>query len=132
MKYVCHRSFRGKGASGKKYFIKKNKELEVAGNFITRDVEAICYTTSQVAYEHFARNDDGRGLERGDLTYRIAFSDRHPNEDNGFRFTPEEIEMLETEYDYFLLKGPDSILFNFEFFNADIDKLQELADRLEV
>lgn len=79
---------------------------------------------------HFARNDDGRGLERGRLTYEIAYSDRHPNEDNGFRFTDEEARILMRDYSRFIRQDVDTIIFNFEFFNASIEELKEIKERV--
>ena len=34
----------------------------------------MCLTTSYVAHQHFAVNDDGKGMERGLLTYDAAMA----------------------------------------------------------
>lgn len=132
MKYICHKKFNQKSACGEYITFKQNAILETIGRFIAYGQKAICTTTSENAYKYFARNDDGHGLERGNLTHAIAYAKRHPNKDNGFRFTPSEIEMLETEYGQYLRKDTDTIIFNHDFFNADIDVLREIAKRLEV
>ena len=131
MKYICHKRYRKTGASGKEYNIRYGTEFSTVGAFIADGPEAICAVGSEDAHRHFARNDDGMGLQRGQLTYRIAYADRRPNKNNGFRFTPEEIEMLETEFPHFLRDDVDTILFNHDFFNADVRDLQELIRRLE-
>lgn len=74
----------------------------------------------------FARNDDGKGLKRGKLTYEIAYAPRHPNKDNGFRFTPDEAEILVKKYGRFLRNDSDMIIFNKEFFDAEIEELEEI------
>ena len=132
MKYICHKKFDKMTVCGEHMTFKKNAQLEVIGKFIAYGKKAICATTSEDAYMFFARNDDGKGIERGKLTYAIAYAKRHPNKDNGFRFTPSEIEMLETEYGQYLRKDTDTIIFNHDFFNADIEDLREIAKRLEV
>lgn len=52
--------------------------------------------------------------------------------DNDYRFTEAEIEMLRTEYNRFLVDDRVAVIFNYDFFNADIDELKELYERLEV
>ena len=76
-------------------------EMETAGDFIiTTEGKPICYATSEAAKMHFARNDDGQGLERGRLTWAIAYSQRVRTGQNGRqqRFTEEEIELLERKW----------------------------------
>ena len=68
-------------------------------------------------------------LELDKLTYKIAYAPRHPNEDNDFRFTEEEIEMLRKEYGKYLVKDNKAVIFNFDFFNAEIEELKELYER---
>ena len=132
MEYICHKPFRRKGALGNKFFIKKGKTFNTIGDFIvSQDNKPICAVTSRVAYQHFARNDDHQGIQRGDLTYKIAFLERQPDEKIGFRFTPEERELLQTEYPQFLKQDCQYLVFNYDFFNANIDQLQELYDKLE-
>ena len=118
MNYICHRRYKKEGASGKEHLIRRKTNLESIGKFIAIGAEAICSTTSADAFQYFARNDDGNGLERGRLTYEIAYAPRHPNKDNGFRFTEGEREMLVDEYRRFLRQDVDTIIFNFDFFIA--------------
>ena len=130
MKYICHKRFKKKGASGKDYNISRGAELETVGNFIALGSEAVCTVNSFDAFYHFARNDDEKGLERGELTFAIAFSDRKPNKDNGYRFTPEQQEIICKEYSHFIVKDMEYIIFNYDFFNAEIEVLKEIADKL--
>lgn len=132
MKYICHNRYKKTGASGKEYLVRFKDEIETVGNFIAKGAEAVCAITSDDAFRHFARNDDNNGLERGKLTYKIAYAPRRPNIDNDYRFTETEIEMLRTEYGHFLIKDNVAVIFNYDFFNADIEELRELYKRLEV
>ena len=130
MKYITHRRYKKTGASGKEYNFARETKLDTIGEFIAFGNEAVCNIRSQDAYEYFSRNDDDKGLERGKLTYEIAFLKRKPNEDNEYRFTPEEIEMLEDKYSHWLRQDSDTILFNYDFFNAEVDELKKLHKRL--
>ena len=132
MNYICHNRFNKIGASGKEYLIRYKDTVETVGKYIAKGAEAICTITSDDAFRHFARNDDNNGLERGKLTYKIAYAPRRPNMDNDYRFTEAEIEMLRTEYNRFLVDDRVAVIFNYDFFNADIDELKELYERLEV
>lgn len=132
MQYICHTKYDKKAACGEYITFKQNAILETVGKFIAYGQKAICTITSEDAYKYFARNDDGKGLERGRLTHAIAYSKRTPNEENSFRFTDEEAEMLETEYGKYLRKDTDTIIFNYDFFNASIEDLQKIAKRLNL
>ena len=114
-------------------------ELNMEDNLIsTLTGKPICYATSRNAHEHFASNDDGRGLQRGKLTYAIAYSERKklrytPDGHRYYRrFSEDEQEMLRREWGHFLKQDLDAILFNHTFFTADVEELQKLADVLEI
>jgi len=132
MKYITHKRFKNKGLLNKDYNLPYATEVQTMGKYIIYNNEPICLTTSYLAHQYFSRNDDNNGLERGNLTYAIAFSNRKPNKNNGFRFTEQERELLRTEYSHFLKNEDDWILFNHHFFNADIDELRELAKKLNI
>lgn len=132
MEYIVHQRFKQKGASGKDYNFPYGTKLQTIGHYIAYNNEAVCTVTSYNADRYFARNDDGKGLERGKLTHAIAFSKRMPNKEDTFRFTPEERDMLVSEYNHFLIDNGEWILFNHDFFHAEVDELKELAQKLEV
>lgn len=130
MEYICHRPYNKKGASGKFYNLKPGARFDTIGKFIAYRNAAICTTTSEDAYRYFARNDDGQGMKRGKLTYEIAFSERKPNEEDGYRFTPKEREILSTDYARFIRQDSDMIIFNSDFFNAEISELEEIREKV--
>ena len=132
MKYITHKRFKNIGMTAKTYNIPYSTNLEVKDQIIYYNNEPICYITSENAHKYFSRNDDNNGLERGRLTYAIAYSDRKANKNNGFRFTPEEREILVDEYSHFLVDNTEWILFNHDFFNAEIEELKEMAKKLNI
>lgn len=134
MKFIVHHRFKGIAACGEKLNIPYGTELDTAGDFIiTPDGKAICFQTSENAKLHFARNDDGQGLERGALTWAIAYSERRRESKAGiYRFSDEEREMLQRDWPHFLREDCEFILFNEAFFAAPIEELQKLADALNI
>ena len=80
---------------------------------------------SQNYIRHFALNNDGQGLLRGDITYFLS---------NYENYTYEQEQTLRTKWSKYLMEYPDTILFNDSFYDADISTLNEILDslRLEV
>lgn len=135
MKYITHNRFKQLAACGEPLNIPYGTELETAGNFIVSpEGKPICCTTSENAKMHFARNDDGQGLERGKLTWAIAYSRRVRTGQSGRqqRFTEQEIKLLEDKWAHFLRQDVEVILFNENFFAAAVNELQQLADALHI
>lgn len=131
MKYVTHHRFKELALCGERLNIPYGTELDTEGySIVMPDGRAICYSTSENAKKHFARNDDGRGLERGALTYAIDYSRRDAG--NGFRFSEEEAEILTRDWGHFLRPDVDVILFNEDFFAAEPEELQKLAAALKI
>lgn len=136
MEYIAHKRFKSMAACKRVLNIPYGTKLESIGRFIaTPDGKAVCFTTSENAHKYFSRNDDDNGLERGALTYAIAYEKR-PLINNKisqfYRFSNEEIKLLESHWKHFLRDDVDVILFNHEFFNADIWQLRELARQLKI
>lgn len=134
MEYICHHRFRGITAGAGRMNIPYGSKFQTIGKFIATEGSAgICYIDSDVANRHFARNDDGRGGLRGALTYAIAYSKRERKHEDGhiFRLSEDEIAMLMRDYPHFL-KDTETILFNHNFFHAEIAELKELAAKLGI
>lgn len=135
MKYITHHRFKELALCGERLNIPYGTELRTEDNSIVMpDGRHICYSTSENAKLHFARNDDGRGLERGALTYAIAYSQRDRRGASGRkqRFTDAEIEMLERDYGHWLRPDTEWLLFNEDFFAASPEELKVLADALNI
>lgn len=134
MQYITHHRFKDKAICGQAN-IPYGTELTLVGNCLCLlDGRPICYNTSENAKKHFARNDDGKGLDRGKLTYAIAYSQRINYGENGRRqrFTDGEIELLEGKWSCFLRQDVEAIIFNEEFFAAKLEDLQAIAEELKI
>ena len=122
MNYVVHNRFQGEAICGK-VDLPVMTVCESTKGYIHDDKRVYCYDHSENAYQHFARNDDGKGLERGNLTQRIIAH---------LKDAPQEIwdkvweDSLCQKY-----KRPeysDYWLWNHDFYNAEIDELRYIAE----
>ena len=131
MKYVAHRDYSGMTLDSSKVTVKipKGTSLECKDRLIWYDGVAVCMKDSYTGHRHFARDDDGRGLERGELTYKLAYAPRII-EGTGYRFTDEERKMISEKYSRWLKPKLCAILFNDNFFSADVDELKKFAERI--
>lgn len=129
MEYICHRKYQGMSEAGKEVKISRGQKFPVIGVRIAKDNASVCVTTSEVSHKHFAINDDGKGLERGALTYAIAYKPRSKKHSDGhvFRFLEDEIKNLRENWKHFLRPDDAVILFNHDFFTADVDELKKMA-----
>lgn len=134
MEYITHHRYKKIAMSGRDMNIPVGFKFQTRakGKIIaTEDHKAICYTTSESAYKYFARNDDGRGLERGAITWAIAFGPR-VDEETGARWSPKELECIYTKWEKFVRKDCPMLIFNYDFYNADMDELEEMAKDLNI
>lgn len=135
MDYILHRAYAGKTIDGSEVRVPAGTELISRFECVYLDGNPFCYTTSQVAHEHVSRDDDNHGMERGILTYAIAHSERERyNSDHTRRqrFTDQEIETLCERWGQYLNPHSDSILFNQDFYDADIKELKQMAKELNI
>lgn len=136
MEYIVHHRFKEIAACNKKLNIPYGTKLKLIHGFIsTINGELICYPTSENGHKYFSRNDDGNGLERGKITYAIAYS-KHKSanikDKQIYQFSDEEINILKHNWKHFLRDDVDVILFNHDFFNANIEELREMAKSLNI
>ena len=68
--YIVCKLFNNKGISG---FVNlsKGKEIEIIDGYLCDNKKPICYFKSQNAYDYFANNEDGKGLQRFNLSHNI-------------------------------------------------------------
>lgn len=130
MDYITHRRFKQRAICGSLNLRYGTKVEEQDGLLWLNDEKPICFSTSENAKLYFARNDDGMGLERGKLTYAIAYGKRKNR--MGYRFNEDERRLLTEKYRHWLRQDTDFILFNNEFFGAPVDELRELAGKLGI
>jgi hypothetical protein len=133
MQYICTKRFKGKTLSQNHANIPYGTEFTAEGDFLYDSGKPMMAITSYNCHQHFARNDDGQGLRRGKLAYAIAFAPRSKKHSDGryYRFSENEIDMLARDYAKYL-KDTTTIIFNNDFFNAEINELEELAKKLNI
>lgn len=134
MEYICYKRYNKTAICEKKVNIPPGTKFNTSGQFIvTPDNQVICAITSFSAHNHFARNDDGQGLRRGQLVWSISSSPRINKDNNGVRWSFDEQNLIREKYSHFL-KQPyfDTILFNHDFYNAEISELEEMAKDLNI
>lgn len=124
MEYIAHRRFKGKAICGEVNF-PYGTEVQCEGGFLSVEGAPLCADCSQNAYDFFARNDDGNGLERGQLTQAIRkiLVKRDKNYQN--RWNKVWGDALCQKYKR--KEHLDCWLWNHDFFNAEISDLQHIA-----
>lgn len=86
------------------------------------DKRLITKVWSQNYVDYFARNDDGKGLLRGNLTYLL----------NSKSYTEEQQQILRQQWGKYLLPYTDVILFNNRLYEAHIETLQDIISSLKI
>lgn len=129
MTYITHKRFKGEGICGA-VNVPAQINLHLQDNIIIYNNSAICFATSEIAHQYFARNDDGNGMERGNLTQAIqkALSKR----DNNYQTRWDKIWEDDICQQYKREEYADYWLWNHKFFNADIEDLRYIAHLIGV
>ena len=70
MQYIIHTRYKAISQSGP-VNVPARTVCEEENSTIYHQGKKLCFTTSEDAHQHFARNDDGQGLRRGELTQAI-------------------------------------------------------------
>jgi len=125
MEYIVHRRFKKKALCGNVNLPKFTK-CELINNVIFHDGLPICALKSENAHKYFAVNEDGSGIERGELTYYIQtrLSKRDKNHD--LRWNKIWNDKLCQRYKR--IEHEDHWLWNHDFFEAPISDLQYIAN----
>lgn len=138
--YIVHRKYIGKILDGSNKDVTLNRGtkaflVEENGFIFIENAIPVCAQDSLIAHEYFCRNDDGKGLIRGKLTWAIAFAQRSRISKDGHanRFSDEELNEINTNWKHFTRSDtPEVIIFNTDFFNADIDILKQFAKAINI
>ena len=117
MEYIAYKNFEGITAVGEHKSYPRGTILPVISGFIADDNKAVCTITSYNAFKYFANNEDGCGLQRGYLTAAIV-----ANYNSADNFIKENYPKFINENNY----------FTFEFYNASIDDLRNIAVHLGI
>ena len=135
MEYITHTRFDGKTMQGEAALIRRGDRLERRGDLLFYKGKPVCVYRSLIGKQHFAINDDGKGLERGDLSYAIAYAHRVNHDGGGDiqqRFTDSEIEILVRDWREYLKPDCDTILFNDKFFELEPEILRQIAKSINI
>ena len=125
MEYVVHKRFKTKAICGNVNIPAKTTCAE-RGGVIYYGEKPLCVISSDNAYKYFARNDDGRGLERGRLTRAITSTLEKRDEQYQERW---DRVWNDPACRQFKRKNDDDYwLWNLAFFNAEIFSLEHIAD----
>ena len=122
MTYITHKKFDGESISGH-IVIDAGTELNDLDGVLFLGRYAICCTKSENAHRHFARNNDGLGLKRGELTQRILAA-LSPADDIKW----DAIMSDNICNKYKRKEFNDYWLWNHEFFEAPILDLRYIAE----
>lgn len=125
MQYITYQRFKKKCLCGL-VNIPALTTCETVENLIVCQGNPICFAASEDAYQYFARNDDGQGIRRGNLTHAIQK-----------KLENRRDPLYQTRWDavwndlicqkYKRVDHADHWLWNHEFFNAPIADLQYIA-----
>lgn len=128
MDYICFNRFKQNALCGK-VNIPYGTKLDEINNVISYRGNPICYTKSQNAYDYFARNDDGKGLDRGKLTAEIIkllnnrIDGKYQNRWDKIWGDLSLLKYKRPEHD-------DYWLWNYDFFNASIEELNRIKSMI--
>lgn len=135
MEYITHTRYSGKDMNGEDILIRRGQRLERRGDILYYDNKPVCIYRSLIGKMHFAKNDDGHGLERGKLSYAIAYAPRLRHSDDGARqqrFSDDELEILHRDWPQYLKPNLDVLLFNDKFFEESPDVLKQIAEAVNI
>ena len=128
MDYICFNRFNQNALCGE-VNIPYGTKLDETNNIISYHENPICYIKSQNAYDYFARNDDGKGLERGKLTSEIIKLLNNRNDgkyQNRWDRIWGDLSLLK----YKRPEHDDYWLWNYDFFNASIEELNRIKSMI--
>lgn len=121
MNYITHTRFKTKAICGD-VNLPAMTEVELKDNMLYYQNKPLCVITSENAHNYFARNDDGLGMERGNLTQTIR--KRLEKKDNQYQDRWDKIWDDELCQKYKRPEHKEHWLWNTAFYNADVEDLK--------
>lgn len=127
--YIVNKRFKKKCICGE-VNIPYGTPCELRGYIIYHNHRPLCYATSQDAYDYFSNNEDGQGLKRGELVHEIQrclakHDDKH--QDRWDVIWDDEAKLGK----YRREDHPDFWLWNFDFYNAPIEDLEYILNKIK-
>lgn len=130
MRYIVTRRFRGNAICGEVNLPYGTTCEEHDGILVLEDGRKLCANTSQNAYDHFSRDDDGIGKERGKLVKDIRRTLERRDAKHQARWDAlwaDEVANRLRRKD-----SPDFWIWSFDFYNADISDLRHIANLIGI
>jgi hypothetical protein len=128
MNYITTHRFKQKSLSGPTN-LPYATPCTTAGPIIRCGGKSLCYTTSQNAYDYFARDDDGHGLERGRLTAEIR--SRLEKKDDNHQARWDKLWADERANKLRRADHQDFWVWSFDFYNAEISELEHVLSLIK-
>ena len=125
-RYIARRRARFDGISGQ-VNIPYGAVLEARDGLLYWKGEQLCATTCQNAYDFFSQDDDGQGRERGALVTAILARLRPKNERDNCQDRWDKVWGDSLCQRYRRPEHEDRWLWSYDFFNAPICDLQQIA-----
>ena len=130
MRYIVTRRFRGEAICGAVNLPYGTTCETQDGYLILDDGRLLCTVTSQNAYDHFSRDDDGLGKERGKLVKDIRRTLERRDAKHQARWDKLWADaganrLRRADHD-------DFWVWNHDFYNADVNELRRIRLLLEV
>lgn len=125
MEYIVYKPFVGKAICGE-VNLPVGTVCQYDQGYIIHDVQPLCVVTSDNAHQYFAKNDDGKGMERGQLVHSIIEKMREQDEGHDERW--EKVERDRICKIYRRHDHRDTWLWNHSFYNASIANLEHIAN----
>lgn len=125
MNYILYKRFKAKAICGE-VNLPYGTEVKCENGILTIECNPICGDHSQNAYDYFARNDDGNGLERGKLIQEIIKCLSKRDKDHQDRWNKVWEDALCQKYKR--TEHTDYWLWNHDFYNAEIKDLKYIAN----
>lgn len=99
--------------------------VEAVDGFLERDGLRLCAVTSESAHKYFARDSDGNGLERGQLTASIIAAVSKRDAGHGARWEKLWADRLARRYRR--KDHADFWVWSHAFFEAPVEDLRHIA-----
>ncbi len=129
MEYIAYKRFKGKALCGDVNIPALTLCEEING-CIYCGGKALCFATSENAHQYFTRNNDGYGMLRGKLIQTIQ--KRLAKQDGHYQERWNKVWIDSTCQLYKRHEHADFWLWNHDFFQADIEVLQYIANLIGV
>ncbi len=117
MEYIVYKRFKRKAICGE-VNIPAMTTVEMDDGIMFYNGKPLCIATSENAHTYFMRNDDGNGMERGELIEGIK---------SKLRTNAEKWDIVRADIicqKYKRKEHADHWLWNHNFYNADIEDLR--------